>query len=524
MEYSDDKHKYEKEIEHEKEHENEHDHNNEHQNKIAHDNTLLKVTAKITTISDVLLLGLSFALYTFTLFLDRYSNNMIYIINYDIFPGILLTPIVDIAISRNFCEEPYFNIITSQYFPGVINDASESKYDIDRNYYSIYDDKNICIKRFDKINFSNIAEYKKIGNPCSIGKRQCGLISNTYKNKICIDEKYECPINKLSFINDDSDLFDIISQYKYESSKWVSPNKDHTIYKLGTKFLIAYKNETNNEIPIKFKVAIGLPCVEGDRFELGKKENIPKNMEDKELYGCLNVDNQEYYKNKGYDLSLNYLDHINAKNFLEEADLYRKLIKLQDIDSHYKFDFESYKMNLYYFTEADRDYNCGKEKTISTDVDYIKYIELLANRGTDSFIRILLFLINIIFLIASITFATIVKLSLVGFYKFFLLFKTLIEMIFSVLMIIYSLDSKTQANSILSENLIKSIIIEPECFPNITVEKWNVYQMNSMIVNINTLTDALIYMSIIYSAIVFIQSIRTVIKFYYYLRKKSKSN
>lgn len=484
-------------------------------------NTLLKVTAKITTISDVLLLALSFALYTFTIFLDRYSNNMIYIINYNIFPGILMTPISDIAITRNFCDEPYQNIIHNQYFPAVYNDASQTKYDIDRTYFSIYDDKNICAKRFERNNFSNIAEYKIAGNACSIGKRKCGYISNDFKNVICVDEKIECPINKFKFINDDDEIYDIISQYKYEDSKWVSPKKEYTIYKLGIKYLIAYKNETNNEIPITFKISIGTPCLEGDRFELGTKDNIPTNMEDKELYGCLNLLKEELYKNKGYDLSVNYLDSMNAKIFMEEADIYRKLKKLETIDHNYKLNFESYKMNIYYDTEADRNYKCGKER-ISTDVDYIKYIELLADRGTDSFIRILLFLINIIFLMASITFATIVKLSLVGFYKFFLLFKTLVEMIFSVLMIIYSLDSKTQVNNVLSEKLIKSISVEPECFPEIIVEKWNVYEMNNMIVNVHMIADILIYMSIVYSVIVFIQSIRTVIKFYYYLRKKSK--
>ena len=477
----------------------------------------------------MILLLLSFCLYCLTLILDRYTINFQFLLQNGILPGVIQTPIKEFDTNRNFCEDDYENVISNQYFSGVsAYDGSLNQFSIQRMPYNVYDNQNICIKRFEKDDkFSEIAEYKMKDEECSIGKRQCGLISKEFKNKFCLSKEIKCPINKIQFVRSNNELYRTISLLNYIDGKFEDPDHKFVSFKLGNSFLITYYNETSMEMPISFRIAVGTPCLDIDRFEWGDKKNIPPHYEDADQTSCYNEKLKNYYINddKGYDQSYinNKLDSYNFRDFLQENDLYRILKKLSEEDEDYKFKFEEHDISFYYNSIVDIDSDCMKEPNVESHFDFNEYRDKIERRRINNFIRMSVFMGNMIFLAFTISFASIVKISMEeGFHKIFLVLKTFIQIGLGSFMVYYGFKIIQHTNYMWSEQLIILIRTNPECFISVIKEKWDVHEMENKIYQIDICAHLIAYLSIPYIIIVLIQTGRVTYKFYIYITTRNK--
>lgn len=474
----------------------------------------LKITGKMTTITDVILILLSFCLYILTVCIDRLSINVLYNLKFSIFPGLASTAIKEIDFNRNYCPEN-FNNLASLNFPGVTFNQAHSSYNINAQKAYIYDNFHICYERYDAQEFTSKAKFIVNGENCPSDMRQCGILSQAYQNILCFKSSESCPINKVRIVRENKELDYIHNKYFKDADDLVYEDKDKefSIYSLGRSYLIVYRNETTSEIPFDFKLAIDYPCVEEERFNWKFSKNIPPHIEKHELSTCKSPN--KHYDNEGFDKSVRIIDTYNFKNFLDENDLYRKLKEINEIEK-YDYDF-NLDFNLYFRPFADRNYKCGKEHNPS--IDYTDYLEKIDKRKINNFIRMAVFLLNMVFLIFSVSFASLVKLSLKGFHRVFLLFKTAIQLFLAGFLMYYGFKIKEHNNYLEQEILIKTVSESPECIEPIILERWRVYNMDYKLNNLSTATMSIFYLSFPYLVVVIAQSIRVGIKFYYYVKE-----
>ena len=236
------------------------------------------------------------------------------------------------------------NILEGNYWMGTVSgckcrsyirrsDSCNSKngcYKIFENLkrnYTYWRDRRICAKKFQE-NYLDLDIEANAAN-CPKGTRSCGII-DTENNHLCLDYNRICPVNSIN-----------INRNSNGNGKYIN---------MGEYNLWYSQSNSNNKIPIEFKVSEGVPCM-NPFFK-----NIPSPVYILDYY----FDRQYCYKfieymkdseknsNNGYsnyfppqDSFLQYdetytkIDTYNMEQLYIENNIYNTFVKLPYFDKRY---------------------------------------------------------------------------------------------------------------------------------------------------------------------------------------------
>jgi hypothetical protein len=270
--------------------------------------------SKVTVITDVLMIIISFIFVILTVLSHKYLTN--YRQHTKILFFVEPDPIKSIEVSRWNCRKGYEHFVNDEY-PGIYggcylptlnlllkkNCSDESISfikkrisipEIEKTKVYFWRNTNLCVERykFDNVEYEYIPESRN----CSEGFRKCGKID--IFNYLCVGESFECPITDLKF-----------------QSREKPYRADYNPILLGdNKTMLLYTNvpqlKNNTFIPTDFTISPNIPCI--DNSKISNSSDVFPLAKEPERYGC----NYKYVKDPG----LTYLDFR-----WEDIDVYDKI-------------------------------------------------------------------------------------------------------------------------------------------------------------------------------------------------------
>ena len=478
--------------------------------------------SKLTTITDALLLFLAFIIFIDSV-LDMKDTVLLKqkLMN-RIFQNTGLPPIEKISVSRNFCDKDndYFSFF-NYTFPGVLGGSfnkltykfSDSRCVVgDQNfrycvniprikpqYMSVWEDKVMCLKRYDQESFDKYRIISK-NEMCPIGYRKCGFY-NQYEDIICMSQELPCPINSIEF-KTKSKINPLDTTYDY--------------FKLDNdNYLVVSNNITENILPIDFIVAEYYPCLEVERISYNPKYPIYPRMNNLNLFNCQKDLNSTYSNSTDYDeiFDKRYqkLYSLPKKNFFFDNDLFKKYSALPDI-KNWKND-----MNYANYTISMRSY-ISVNLTCSSLDDFNNFKSSLEKLKIMKFTQMVLALLNVFLLCFFISLLSLVKIIK----RWLHTILTLIKIIFSAFYLIYNIILSYQNFDItLSLNHYLTEVL-PYCVDKYVNSGMIIYDVLHNIRDVNLVNRLIYFFSIFYGCILAMQLLRVMYKVYVRIKNRKR--
>lgn len=528
------------------------------------DNSLFKKTGKISTSLDIILIVISFIAFFIAIIIDREGSIFEYVTKNIIAPGFLNTPIIDISFYNNKCpinysdidiytfKQPFFNLdtyisslkknkkeydltniknnfnnIIEKYFNIKEKDSSNiNQYNIvhmNGLYLSKFRSKRICIKRQNLSDYLYSAKLIFKDYPCPEGYKQCGLLSDLYKTKLCYKDSIKCPVNKINIrdynINIDKDI----------SSKSKYIKQDYEKIRLDDKVFEIFYSKTNSIVPFNLAISESVPCVKLGFIESSIISNVifPSDLLNKDKLFC-SISTNDYPYTNGYNINFKEIDKINWKSFLYDNDIFTQFKLIYDLNNKDIKIFDYTFMKLYVSGSIDFNLKCiqderlDKKTTIKNyelidSIYYLNFVKLKHN----TFLLVLFTCLNIILLTSFIIFSSLVKINIRNLIKIFLILKLLCKFGFGILILIYSYKLRSIVYKTFNEDIIQSFIVNSRCISDESFENWKISNIDSLIASLKTSILLLNIFMIVYIVISIIFSLRLFYKIYI---KKSYTN
>lgn len=457
--------------------------------------------SKVTLISEVLFLFLSFAMFILSILADKYLLNIKQLYE-DVLAFSGNNPFEDFYLGKIRCEtgyEPIFNytypgnekvcfdITNKEYKKGdCISNGISKGIDIlnmQQASLPLWRYSVICGKRYknwNTIKKNKIPPYES----CQPNEKKCGIF-NSGGDILCLDKSLNCPINFFKILN-----------YPIKQPNFFSEVLDEDHY-----LVVGIDSVLNDIIPVDFAVSNGYPCILSDRISTTSAE-FPFSLNSKK-YGCNNDANSDMRYipidtiKKGDLFLLNDLEILNgypsSKNWINPKEEPVTLFMRPRISVR---------------AECEREINGNKYREIINSVKFYQFLLVI--------IQITCIFILIIFM----AFLSLMKLQnkmqnvIIGFLKIFF---CCVYVGFNYYLVIYCFSNQTFIEDYF--NLINS-----DCLDSDTLDAFNhVFKIESYIRIWRTLITIIFYLNIPLIILIVIQTIKYFHKLYVRIRTNKRN-
>lgn len=467
--------------------------------------------SKVTVITDVLLLILSFIMLVSAIIADKYAVNLKQMYNV-MFANRELWPISNLIEAKTKCptgfsklynftypgnEAGCYNNLTGSYSHSACPMSKTSDQidipSIKPTPTELWRNVLICAERMDLNQIPHI--YMPYNYTCPSGFQNCGMF-NINKDILCLHRNYLCPVNYLTVtknLNETKNLYD-----------WLE--LDDSIY-------LAYGNDntTDRFIPVDFQVSQGYPCFRAER--ISNTTPVYPYQTKGIAYGCNPHD--------PLSLDQDYLDRRYVK--MDEMSI-TTFYEYNDLESVLYFpDMKNWKFNKYQnislfsrtriMPKLSCDYNDTKRSKFTEHLEEVKEMH---------FYLIVTQLGNMIILC---TFMSLLSLMKIG-SKVQNILISLLKLIFCVAFICANIYI-TQYNirkSVKIEQYVFSLLQE-KCLDDISTYAYGaVFQVGKFIELWEQVLAWIFWLNIPYGVMVVIQALKFIHKTYHRIRNRRRND
>lgn len=382
-------------------------------------------------------------------------------------------------VSKNFCVDENYQ----SYCPLVPS--------IDPSPYLSWKGAKLCRERnseWDRLNYFEL-NVKNNATACGNISRSCGII-DSFKNHLCVENNKSCPVISIN-----------IYDFEYFNKQFLSDNNDVTFVSPKAVFVYTkdeskFYNKSTPLIPVEFKISNGQPCMNPYYINSDGYMYILDNYYGRNfcLKYSINDDNLKYdttiYSNKFfYDNNFKKVDNTNMTELLSENNILPMIKTLP----FYPTNSTNRDISLYYRSYIGMNYTCYKilkeNKFYQTIINGIHKISEITNQDYSGmracyYAQLMACFFVLIIGILSLTLGIIRKDKPFAIYSSFV-WSYFILFILSMIpaFILVSQLSSIYYSLEFSNESIKSVFMNPNCFESYTNEIYEIFWLRAKIAN-----------------------------------------
>jgi hypothetical protein len=482
--------------------------------------------SKVTVITDIILLSLSFVMVLCSFLSGKYSVNIKTLFNKTL-ENISTEPIEDIKTARWRCPEGY-NPLVNYTYPGntwgcnIVKSRTgtiETKCtgnnrailgqhdftDIDKVDLSVWYNTTLCIKRFNTTGIAKVVvpddkncpqNFTDCGRSSLFYDRQC------YQSQYINQSEFTCPINYINII-------DTINLDPTDKTK------KHITFPNNKALIFSNNPNSNTTIPVDFQITENTPCIIPGRISNLTVQFPVKNKNETILhfYGCdpnnVTVINESYL-----DYRYIKLGEILAKDFYKANDL-DQVNNLPDRVPPHWVKNSSLTFKLYY-----RGYLRMSAKCLTTE-EFHKGRDLFNTARWSQFALSLCYVINLIFLFLFISLLGLMKIGS----KIQNIIISLCKILFCLVFLVVNFYLSTECFNI-SEKIHTNLfaVSDHNCWDKITLSAFmDIYDIPYYQHEWYKYSSILFYLNFPYVVMVFIQAGKYIHKTYLRIRNRKRN-